>query len=329
MNQAATVSIEELIAYETLISQNLLRARGKISERQEAALRDVVPPVYATPKAAGMFPDYFFSSPISSDVYSLIAEGFKHFPDLAVTESDISAARKYTSDLLGVDLQSVRVEVVPTPEWDHGHGAEGFQIPIGLKDHMVFVPAAFTSPVELLCHEFGHAGHTTAQRQNGELPYFFVMPTTAELVAHFCQYNYLLDHGTRAQFVSALGQLTTATFAHSIVSSNELDDFEAFLKTEYAEAISRAMPFEVIERTYRAFSADKPHLYRESLRGIAIILALWLVDDHEGMKRFISADRIDQTLVVKLDAAFPGVDFMDAFSNVNEQIYKLLDRFNR
>lgn len=155
------------------------------------------------------------------------------------------------------------------------------------------------------------------------------MPTTAEFVAHFCQYNYLLDHGTRDDFVSALGQLTTATFALSIMASNVLDDFEEFLKSEYAQAITEAMSMEVIERTYLAFSADKPHLQREALRGMAIILALWVVDEHEGMKRFISADRIDQTLDVKLDAAFPGVDFMDAFSNVNEQIYKLLDRFNR
>ena len=329
MNQAATVSIEELIAYETLISQNLLRARGNIRERQAASLRGVVPPQYAWPQQALMLPGYFWSSPISSDVYRMIDAEFKLAPAQAVTETEISTARQYTSELLGVDLQGVRAEVVPAPEWNHDHDSEGFHIRVGLTDHMVFVPAEFASPVELLCHEFGHAGHTTAQRQNGELPYFFTMPTTAEFVAHFCQYNYLLDHGTRDDFVSALGQLTTATFALSIMASNVLDDFEAFLKTEYAQAIREAMSMEVIKRTYLAFSADKPHLQREALRGMAIILALWVVDEHEGMKRFISADRIDQTLDVKLDAAFPGVDFMDAFSNVNEQIYKLLDRFNR
>lgn len=329
MNQATALTIEELIAYETLISQNLLRARGPISERQAASLQGVVAPEYALPREAYMLPSGFWSSPISSDVYSLIADGFEDVPAQAVTDAEINEARLYTSNLTGVDLHSVRVEVVPSREWDQGDSVEGFQIRVGLTDHMVFVPSAFSSPVELLCHEFGHAAHTTAQRQNDDLPFFFAAPTTAEFVAHFCQYNYLLDHATRAHFVSALGQLTTATYALSIMASKIYDDFESFLNTEHAAAITQAMPMDVLERTYWAFSADKSHLQRESMRGMAIILALWFVDDHEGMKRFISADRIDQTFDVKLAAAFTGDDYWEAFASVNEQIYKLLDRFNR
>lgn len=328
MNQAPTISVDDVIAYETFVSQNLLCSRGTISERQATSIRGVVPPPYAMPDTAYMLPVGFWSSPISVDVYRLIAEGFDFGPAQALTEANINEARQYTSNLLGVDLQGVRIEVVPSREWDLGDTVEGFQIRVGLTDHMVFVPDAFVSPVELLCHELGHAAHTTAQRQNGELPFFFTAPTTAEFVAHVCQYNYLLDHGTRAQFLSAMGQLTTATFALSIMASQINDDFEAFLNTQHAEAITQAMPMDIVEDTYWKLSGDGQHLLRESMRGMAIILALWFVDDHEGMKRFISADRIDQPFDVKLAAAFPGKDFMEAFESVNEQFFNLLDRFN-
>lgn len=328
MNPAATISVDDVIAYETLVSQNLLRARGTISERQATSRQGVVAPPYVMPKTAYMLPEGFWSSPISVDVYRLILEGFNMEPAQAVTEAKINEARQYTSNLLGVDLQGVRVEVVPSREWDLGDTVEGFQIRVGLTDHMVFVPDAFVSPVELLCHELGHAAHTTAQRQNGELPFFFTAPTTAEFVAHVCQYNYLLDHGTRAQFLTAMGQLTTATFALSIMASQIYDDFEAFLKTQHAEAIMQAMPMDVVEDTYWKFSEDRQHLLNESMRGMAIILALWLVDDHEGVKRFISADRIDQPFAVKLAAAFPDKELMEAFESVNEQFFNLLDRFN-
>jgi hypothetical protein len=75
------------------------------------------------------------------------------------------------------------------------------------------------------------------------------------------------------------------------------------------------------------FSADRQYLFRESMRGMAIILALWFVDDHEGMKQFISDDRVDQQLDEKLAKAFRDKNFTEAFEKVNDQFYKLLDRF--
>lgn len=329
VSPVATVSVNEIIVFETLISQKLRSAKGTLSERQAAAYRAAVPPEYTLPQVAYALPPGFWSSPISADVYSMIAAEFKIVAAQAVTDAKVSEARLYTSNLMGVDLNSVHVEVVPSGEWDRGDGAEGFQIRVGLTDHLVFVPDEFCSPVELLCHEFGHAAHTTAQRKNGEVPFFFVMPTSAEFVAHFCQYNYLLDHGSRAQFISALGQLTTATFALSIMASQVCDDFESFLKSENSEAIVKAMPMEILERTYWEFSGNRSHLLQESMRGMAIILALWLVDDHEGMKRFISSDRIDRAFDEKLAAAFTDVDFRAVFEGVNDQIYMLLKRFNR
>ncbi|HBP6526415.1 TPA: hypothetical protein L6A81_12310 [Pseudomonas aeruginosa] len=329
MTKPATVSIDEIIACETLISQNLVRARGTISQRQEISIRGVVAPNYPQPKEALMLPGGFISSPISADIYKLIAAEFRETRPLAITDETIHEARLFTSNLTGVNLDCVHVEVVPSHEWDLGDTVEGFHIPVGFTDHMVFAPSVFSSPTELLVHELGHAAHTTAQRKNNELPFFFATPITAEFVAHFCQYNYLLSHQTRSHFINALGQLTPATFALSIYASQVFDNFEGFLKTEHAKSITQALPIAIIERTYWSFCTDKPRFFREALRGIAIVLALWFVDDHEGMKRFIASDRIDRAIDDKLDHAFPGTDHKKAFDCVNEQIYKLLNRFNR
>lgn len=329
MTKPATVSIDEIIAFETLISQNLMRARGTISQRQEISMRGVVAPHYPFPKEALMLPDGFISSPISSDIYRLIYNEVRIAPPLEINDDIVSEARLFTSKLTGVNLDRVRVVLVPSREWDIGETVEGFHVHVGLTEHMVFAPTTFSSPAELLVHELGHAAHTTAQRENNELPFFFATPITAEFAAHFCQYNYLLSHQTRSHFINALGQLTTATFALSIYASQVFDNFDEFLKTENAKSIMQALPMEIIERTYWSFSADKPRFHQEVLRGVAIVLALWFVDDHEGMKRFIASDRIDRTIGEKLEHAFPGTDINKAFDCVNEQIYKLLNRFNR
>ncbi|HEK3717299.1 TPA: hypothetical protein ACKRQV_000025 [Pseudomonas aeruginosa] len=329
MTNPTTVSIDEIIACETLISQNLMRARGTISQRQEISIRGVVAPNYQRPQEALMVPGEFISSPISADIYKLIAAEFRDTRPLAITDETIHESRLFTSNLTGVNLDRVRIEVVPSHEWDLGDTVEGFHIPVGYTDHMVFAPSVFSSPAELLVHELGHAAHTTAQRKNNELPFFFTTAITAEFVAHYCQYNYLLSQQTRSHFINALGQLNTASFALSIYASQVFDNFTEFLKTEHAKSITQALPISVIERTYWSFCADKPRFYHEALRGIAIVLALWLVDDHEGMKRFIASDRIDRTIDDKLEHAFPDTDYTKAFECVNEQIYKLLNRFNR
>lgn len=53
-----------------------------------------------------------------------------------------------------------------------------------------------------------------------------------------------------------------------------------------------------------------------------------LIDEHEGMSRFISEDRIDQKLETKLRTAFPNLDPLASFINVNDKIFEILERFN-
>lgn len=327
--EEAPISVAAKIEIEERLSRQLLSARGPISRRKEEAIRGIpLTTAGSYPPQAAQIPQGFISAPISAAIYSLIDAEFVLPPNERVTTCMVSEARAYTSKLLGVDLEAVRVEVVPSHEWDERDTVEGFQISVGVRDHLIFVPDSFSSPVELLCHELAHAGHVTAQRMNGELPYYSNTPITAELVAHFVQYNYLLKHKDRAHFVAALGQLTTATYALAIYASGICDDFVSFFGTDYAKAIRKAMRIEILESTYKRFQANSEYWIQQAQRGISIVLALLLVDEHVGMKRFISADRIDETLESKLRSAFPNLDILTSFEKVNDQIFKLLDRFN-
>lgn len=320
------MSVDVLIRAEEQRREILLRATGPISARDAESLRDLPPPpVPDIPQKAQLLPTNFVSSSVSADVYRFIQAEFMLPEPQRVTEGGIMKARDYTRDLLGVGLDNVRVEVIPQHQWDLS--AEGFQIKAGVEGHVVFVPESFSSPEELICHELAHAAHSTAQRRNGELPYFFANHITAEFVAHFCQFNYILDRLTRAHFASAMGQFTTATYALSIFSSKALEDFNEFIESNEAKAIRGAIPHATLESQYQSFKKDKPYFFYEVQRGIGLILALLLIDEREGMRRFIGIDRIDHGLSDKLIAAFPDSEILDAFSRINEQIFMLLDRF--
>lgn len=321
------MSVDALIQAEVQRRDTLLQATGPISTRDAESLRDLPPPpVPDIPQKAQHLPAKFVSSPVSAGVYRFIQAEFTLPDPQRVTEGGIMKARDYTSDLLGVGLENVRVEVIPQHQWDLS--AEGFQIKSGVEGHVVFVPERFSSPEELLCHEFAHAAHSTAQRRNGELPYFFANNITAEFVAHFCQFNYILDRLTRTHFASAMGQFTTATYALSIFSSQALEDFNEFIESNEAKAIREAMPHATLASQYHTFQQDMSYFFYEVQRGIGLMLALLLIDEREGMKRFISIDRIDHCLSDKLIAAFPESGILDAFPRINEQIFMLLDRFS-
>jgi hypothetical protein len=322
------MTIAEKVELETLISSKLLGAKGSISQRKAEAIQGINLPTAASyPPEALKLPREFLTAPVSTAIYKLIATEFKDFPKKRVTNPMISEARAYTSALLDVDLEAVRIEVVPDSEWDEGDSIEGFQVAVGVTDHLVFVPESFSSPEELLCHELGHSGHVTAQRMNGELPYFDNLPTTAELVAHYVQFNYLLEHKDRAHFVAALAQLTTASYALSIYASGIYDDFFSYLNSDLAAQIRKAMPIQTLQNFYAHFQANQQDRNHQAMRGIAIVLALLLVDERDGMRRFIRADRIDHSLETKLRNAFPNLDLLLSFAKINERIFELLERF--
>ncbi len=56
------------------------------------------------------------------------------------------------------------------------------------------------------------------------------------------------------------------------------------------------------------------------------MLALLLLDENEGMRRYASLDRVDRRLQDKLSDAFAGKDVLMSFSKINERIEELLER---
>ena len=159
--------------------------------------------------------------------------------------------------------------------------------------------------------------------KNGVLASFYILLTTAEFVAHFCQFNYLLEHGSRAYFDAALHQITEAVYALSITSTGITENYSEFMTTEASRAIAAVMSTHLLRERYENFRRDKAWLQNQAMRGIALILTLVLIDEKEDMIRFIHADRVDRSLEQKLTASFRDVGVMKKVALINEQILSL------
>jgi hypothetical protein len=321
--------VSELLHAEMLRKERLIRSRGAgtIGKRRSEANEGLFPPQAPTTEAAFSIPARFMSPRVSSNVYRQIQDADKPgaYPRRHVTEQDIAEARAYVEALLCVDLTNVYVELVPTAQWDDN--AEAFVTKAGRDQHLLFVPEQVgCSATELLVHEFGHTAHFTAQRQNDEPAFFWARTVTAELVAHFCQYNYILERLTRADLMHAMGQFVTATYALSIVVSKSFDSFEKFISSPPAKAFRESWNAQMLRRQFHLFQRDQEYLKEESERGIALVLAFFLIGEKEGMQRFIRLDRVDTPLIQKLKAAFPTARFEDAFEQAGKHVERMLKR---
>lgn len=269
----------------------------------------------------------FYFSPLNSHIYKIIHDNFKNFKEEKIVADHIFIARDYTSNLLGHDLlNNTQVSIVPLNQWKETI-AEGICISNGFDNHFVFVPEQFSSPVELLCHELAHAAHHTGRRSGDD---FWSIPTnrvSAEFVAHFCQNRYILERLTQSHFLAALGQLVTSSFALSIMNYGRLGDFGGYIKSEESLAIRSGWDMEMIRVQYDVFSANIPYLRYEIDRGIGLIMALSLIDNFDGFKKFIRLDRLNIRFDELLKMAFPEVDHMSNYKNINKKIIQLLNRF--
>ncbi len=251
---------------------------------------------------------------------------FGGLPARPVMDEHIAAARAYTSQLLGVNLDAVEVVVAQADEWDLPV-AEGATFFYTVDQHLVFVPPTFSAPTELLCHELGHAAHATARRQTEALPFYLGAAVTEEFVAMFSQFNYILAHGSRREFLEALGTLGTASFALSMWSQGPTVDFDDYLGTPHGAEFLKAIAVYNLSYQFSQFAQHRDLYLNQVHRGVAMLLALLLIDEHEGMRRFIALDRVDHSLVDKLAAAFPGFDLDAGLARINEQIAALVARF--
>lgn len=327
------MSVEILVEVELKRRAALLSRGGAVRDREEASIAGLsLPAPPELPADAHILPGEFISAPVSAETYRAINAAFSSYKgqialqDRWTTPEGVEEARAYVAGLMGVNLGSIHVETVPLRHWLDS-GAEGKHYRAGVDQHFILMPERVASPVEVLVHEFGHAAHILLQRQNGEYPFFYTADSTSELISHFCQYRYILDHLSREHFLIALGQLVTASYALSIAASGVADDFEEYLATPEAQGIYKGWPLHVLQAQYELFSQNKGYYWVECNRAISLILALLLIDDAEGMRRYASLDRIDVPLEAKLEAAFPGALAKMSFADINDKIQELLARF--
>lgn len=322
--------INDLINAEHARIEKFLAATGDLSSRLDVSVEGL--PQIQAPNfpAVSEMPAEFFSGPKRAETYRSIwnAVSMSRFPRIRTAPRHIEDARKCVESLLGVDLAQVRVDVIPTAEWNAENNAEGTTLKGGRERHLILVPEMCDcDPTELLVHEFGHAGHFSAQRANDNYAFFWTSPVTAEFVAHFCQYNYLLEQRPRADFYRALGQFVAATYALTIVDAHPRNgSFAEFIETPNASAFKQGWPRDALEKNFLAYRSNLGYLSEQLARGIAQILALVLVDEREGMRKFVKFDRIDESLLSKLQAAFPSGGLQERYQQIDSRLAGLLQR---
>jgi hypothetical protein len=327
------MSVDVLVEMELKRKAALLGGRGSVRDRDAASLAGLTTPAPPElPVDAFQLPEGFISAHVSAETYRAIYAAFSsHEGQVALegrrmTPEGIDEARAYVAGLMDVDLGSISVEIIPLQHWQDG-AAEGKHYRAGVDQHFILMPERAASPVEVLVHEFGHAAHAILQRQNGEYPFFYVSSSTAEFIAHFCQYRYILDHLSKHHFLIALGQLVASSYALSIFASGITGDFEAYLASPQAQEIHKGWSLPILQAHYELFSQNEPYWVVECNRAISLILALLLIDDLEGVRRYASLDRIDRPLGEKLVEAFPGALARMSFADINAKIQELLARF--
>ncbi|AFN78167.1 hypothetical protein PSJM300_10505 [Stutzerimonas stutzeri DSM 10701] len=325
------MGIETLIAEEMKRREAFLKAQGSLRQRLAISMKELnmpAPPQVSTEVVA--VPPRFISAALSAATCRKIgaaygaAQGQQALADLPVTDAGVKEARNYVSELMEVDLSDVIVEVIPQSTWRDA-SAEGLHFEAGATQHVIVMPSHVASPVEVLVHEFGHAAHSTRQRQNSEFPFYFTAAATAELIAHYCQYSFIVGNLSEHHLLIALGQLVTAGYALSIQASGA-KTFQQYIASPESMEFRKGMPLSALQNTHLDFCQNPPYYFSQVNRGVALILALLLLDENSGMKQFASLDRFDRSLEEKLANAFPNQDCLIDFARINERISELAQR---
>jgi hypothetical protein len=329
-----TAEVHAYVTGEKIMVEHLLASSGKLQQRRaqaaalaQRAVTGLAMPV-PHPGTEAFLKKVARQTLITGATHQLSASAAQSgaLPARPVMDQHIAEAKAYTGKLLDVELEDVEVVVVSPDDWDVPV-AEGITFHYAADQHLVLVPSTFSAPTELLCHELGHAAHATGRRRTAELPFYLGLAVTEELVSHFSQFNYILSHGSRREFAEALGTLTTASFALSIWATHEqAPDQETFLRTAHAAEFLKVLASHDLMYQYQEFAQHQHEFVGQLHRGVGMLLALLLVDEHDGMRRFIALDRVDHSLADKLAAAFPGVDLDAGLARINERIAALLER---
>ncbi len=272
-----------------------------------------------------------FETKISQDVIAAIFR-----TDLNEVSAEIDGKedefRLYVEELLNVDLSKVKIARVK----DDCTHAEGSALPCGPTDHMILLPpigADFVSP-DLLIHERGHAAEFTLRRASNDIEMLRSHRLFSEAVAHYCQYKYLLEFGTKAQRIGVMGSVTKDhLLLRALRANHNLPDSPKVLH------VSRIIDHEYLAE-YRAVYSREELMYLFSdydgqpftvlyimiaEARMGAVLALQLIDNGAAIRE-LCLMKTDGTVREMLDRLNLNTDELMDFSKADELIRKFIDR---
>ena len=244
---------------------------------------------------------------------------------------DITQYKRFVQNLLDVDLSNVTVAHVPN---DYSK-AEGQAITCGEDRHIVILPPkgeAFLS-ADLLVHELGHTGEFTLRRQNNEVNHFVNHKIFNETIAHFCQFRYLKEYGTRVEKISALNSIIPAyMLLKARIAANDMKiqphtvqtdrlvnhkDFGDFRKVYTTPGLKRSLS------TYEGESLFILYHVEIAAR-FGAVLALKLLNEPEAIKKLCVAPT-DKTVRDTLTSLKLRADKLLDFSKADDLFKRFIE----
>lgn len=288
-----------------------------------------IPPFTPKPESYNV-PEYLYRCPMDAKAYSIIRDNFTKIKNIPVTHAHFIEAKNFTENLLGKGLlDNVSYSIIPIELWDNGDTSEAFSLACGEDEHHIYIPSEFSSPVELFCHELGHAAHYTARRRSKKYSSLFQNTMTTELVAHYVQYNYILKSLPKVYFMAAIPQIVHSAYAHTIMQHGitegcgKFTDYETFFKSEISREIRAGWWEDALERVYPEFAENIPHTQEYFKRNVAMTFALLLLNEHDGMRRFIYSDDGEKSVTQLLKECFPSLDMESGWNEFSRHIESL------
>ena len=211
-------------------------------------------------------------------------------------KDDTTEYRKFVEKLMDVDLSNVTVAHVPG---DFSKN-EGRAYPCGRDQHVVIMPLegeGFLSP-DLLVHELGHTAEFTLRRQNDDVSKFINHGILNETIAHFCQYSYLKEFGTRIERISALNSVIPMyMMLKARIATKEMRVEPNVVQTERIVEHKEFADFRKVYTTlglkksliaYEGYSLFESYHSKIAPR-FGSVLALRLLNDTSGIKKLCVA----------------------------------------
>lgn len=268
---------------------------------------------------------------ISKEIIAgVFGSGDHMFPSLA--RQRVPACVAYVENYLETDLNSV--EIIFT-EGDFNQ-AEGRAQPCADSEHYVILPfpeQGFTSE-ELLVHELGHAVEYMRRRPSEEYGYVSSHKLFSEAIAHFVQFHYLTDHGTREQRVAVFGSvMRDYMIMKALQAAYEIT--EDYRSLDVRQAITHEIMSDLVSVYGRTLTLDIlmpynglplwPLYYNLVEPRMGFVLALKLFNNKEEILK-LTTEKQDRPLKETLESlGLNGEEIMD-FSEADTLMKKFIDK---